>query len=733
MGIGQGFGPHRGFPEEVRHTRVEPDRPAAFTSGEAPSLAVVALRWKGVIAAVGLLAGFVTYLALLQIAPTYTAKTQVMLEPGTAPVINIPNVVAETDTNLGFTESAVIVMQSTDVLRAVVEELELDKRKEFNPALQSPKIVGRIKSGIRWVLQSIGLGGTGGDKTELIGDSDQYAGTIRELRKVVSVRVLGESRVLEVHASSTSPRMAAAIANSLAKRYIDRQLETKFRAGGQATQWLQGRADELREVLLAAEQRSAEFRESQIADGQEMFAELEPQLATLTESLVQLTAEQAELEARRDEITRLLAAQNFAALSDSLDSPITTELNLQLSNLEAQILRVRAQFGEHATVQRLREARELVETRFRTEVDGVLTGLNVRIDILAGRRAALERQMEAARRELADRAKSQLQLAELERDVEASREVYNQFLLRLKETRERSQFQSPDAWIISEAQVPVFPTSPQKSKLSAIAAVAGGGLALLFLAFFGDNRPKVVDPRNVAQFTGVDSVREIPRLRRADSPLALWKAVSASPSSPQAAVMALMHKSLAGKDKHHVNVIMVTSVERGEGKSAISLSLAEAFAQSGAKTALVNADPGNDEFEKLSARSGTSGLCFDYVDCTDLDEKNGPDQGFSVLLDTLKRREVIIIDVPPVLWSPDALEIGMLANSTIVACAWDQTPNENLARCIDMLREAGVAVDAIAINKAPRAHFRQSGPSQRPVRLRQVQSAQAFSPPQSVA
>lgn len=636
------------------------------------------------------------------------------MSTGTTPVIDIPNVVSEANPNVAYLESAVIVMRSTDVLRTVVEELGLDRRKEFNPALRTPSLLDSAVQSVRDAIDALLADRQENAESDLPGDTDPLAATIRVLRQSVSVRVLGESQVLEVSANSNSPRLAAAIADAVAQSYINRELDTKYFAGGRATEWLEGRAEDLRAVLKTSERRVSEFRKNQIAGGQEMAAELEPQLLEITEELSRLRIKQSDLMARSKEVSHLVAEGNFLALAELLDLPTVSALYEQLAELDADITRQEQLFGDHPAVRRLRQDRDQVEQRLREEAREVLSGLVVRVDVIENRRAALNSRLQVARTQLADREQAELQLVELEREVQASREIYNRFLLRLKEVRERSQFQSAGAQIISRADVPAFPSAPQKAKLSAIAAIGGGGLALLLIAFFGDHRPRVADPHQIALRTGVASVSQIPLLRRSATTLGLLERVRAAPDSEEARAVSRLRASVASVESGPAELVMVTSVDDGEGKTTLCLSLAEAFARYGLRTALVSADPVNGDLAAELAH--LEAIDFEFLACADLvvqkDGQSHDEGGMAKLVALLKRRDVIIVDVPPVLASEDVLDIGLLASHTVVACIWDRTPREKLEDCVDVLREAGINVDAIVINKVPRR--RMSGTDRRP-------------------
>lgn len=699
------------------------------------SLMTIALRWKWSIAAAAFVAAIITYAFLTQVPPTFTAKTQVMLSSGTMPVINIPNVVPEANPNVAYLQSAVIVMQSSDVLRDVVRELDLDRRKEFNPALRTPNLLAQVTGFLRETAEAI-LPDWGeiaaGDPP---GETDPLSGTIRGLRQAVVVRVLGESQVVEVAARSSSPRLAAAIADAVAQNYIKGELETKYLAGGQATEWLEGRAEDLRDVLTASERRVSEFRKSQIADGEEMAAELEPRLLEITEALSRLRIEQSDLMARSKEVSHLVDEGNFVALAELLDRPTISALYEQLAELEADITQQERLFGDHAAVRRLRQDRDQIELRLREEARGFLSGLAVRIEVIETRRAELDTQLQAARAQLADREQAELQLLELEREAEASREVYNRFLLRLKEVRERSQFQRADARIISRADIPVFPSAPQKVKLSAIAAITGGAIALLLVALYGDNRPRVADPQQIALRTGVASVSQIPLLRRSGTSLGLLERVRDAPDSPEARAVRRLRSSVSPETPCPAELVMVTSVDDGEGKTTLCLSLAEAFSRLGFNTALVSADPGNGNLAAEIARCDAIG--FDFVDWTDLvvpsDGQASAEGGMAKLIGMLKLRNVIIVDMPPALRSDDVLDFGLLANHTIVACTWDKTPRETLEHCIEALHDAGAAIDAIVINKVPRRRMSDSEQRPNPYSPPRVPPPRALPPPDPTA
>src|SRR6202034_3401047 len=89
--------------------------------------------------------------------------------------------------------------------------------------------------------------------------------------------------------------------------------------------------------------------------------------------------------------------------------------------------------------------------------------------------ASLNNALETQKRQSVQMSQASVRLRELERDVEASRDVYQSFLKRSRETEEQEALDTSSARIIGEATVPqrrMFP--PAMSVLAMIGFMLGG-------------------------------------------------------------------------------------------------------------------------------------------------------------------------------------------------------------------------------------------------------------------
>ena len=91
--------------------------------------------------------------------------------------------------------------------------------------------------------------------------------------------------------------------------------------------------------------------------------------------------------------------------------------------------------------------------------------------------ASLNKALEAQKRQSVQMSQASVRLRELERDVEASRDVYQSFLKRSRETEEQETLNTSSARIIGEATVPQRRTFPPGMSLFAMIGFVLGGLA----------------------------------------------------------------------------------------------------------------------------------------------------------------------------------------------------------------------------------------------------------------
>src|SRR6202012_4490847 len=90
--------------------------------------------------------------------------------------------------------------------------------------------------------------------------------------------------------------------------------------------------------------------------------------------------------------------------------------------------------------------------------------------------ASLNKALETQERQSVQMSQASVRLRELERDVEASRDVYQSFLKRSRETEEQESLNPSSARVIGEATVPQRRTFPPAMSLIAMIGCMFGAL-----------------------------------------------------------------------------------------------------------------------------------------------------------------------------------------------------------------------------------------------------------------
>jgi capsular exopolysaccharide synthesis family protein len=160
-----------------------------------------------------------------------------------------------------------------------------------------------------------------------------------------------------------------------------------------------------------------------------------------------------------------------------------------------------------------------------------------------------------------------------------------------------------------------------------------------------------------------------------------------------------------------MQVVMLTSAIDGEGKTTLAANLALSYAMMGVRTLLIEGDIRNPEVTRSFCPSATVGL-FDVASgraslrqailtdsSTNLSVLPSPasdelgamsefaySDGMRVIISELRRHfEMIVIDAPPLIPLVESRALGEHADGIVLAVGWDRTPDNLVARAVDLL------------------------------------------------
>jgi uncharacterized protein involved in exopolysaccharide biosynthesis len=458
-------------------------------------LAASVWRAKRKILLAGVLGAAVAGAFALSQPKQYTATSQIVLDPRElnlvqnelTPTANGLN----TDAALALVEGQISVMTSNSVLLRVVREANLTADTEFNG------------------LRETWLGNLSATLSALMSDDPVAAADTRELRTVtnlwrhISAVRNANSFVINVSVTSEDADKAARLANLTTQNFIAEQGRAQSDLARRATEALSSRLAELRTRVVKAEDAAEAYKAQNQLVGvggrlidDDYITRVNNQLADVRSQITSLNVRARSL---REASVEDIAAGSFP---EGLNSESLLRLRQVYSEAAQNQAILASRLGPRhpqriAADQALGTARRAIETELSRIVASAQTEL--------ARAQATERdltgQIDTLRSRQIETSGAFVRLRELEREVDASRAVYEAYLLRARQTGEQEQLNTTNVRVISEATVPFQPSSLSR-KIVVILGFLGGiglGIALSLLlamvrAINGTASPAVAAP-----------------------------------------------------------------------------------------------------------------------------------------------------------------------------------------------------------------------------------------------
>lgn len=404
----------------------------------------------------------VFYLAVTR--PVYTAQAVILVDPRETNATPSANVLGGIGTDSAAIASQVAVISSSALLRAVFDAENIATDPEFN------------KSGMLSSLFSLVRGSRGP-----VNESAVFEG----FRSRVGVEREGLTYVLNITFTSEDPAKAARIANAIVTRYINGQVAEKSGASTEITGLLNDRITALRDDVTKAEQAVETFRtQNNIFDVGTGRTLLDTQIEQTSAQLIAAQEEARQANNRYQQARAVgTSPEGLARLTETLASGSAEQLRNSYNLRLGELARAEAELGaRHPTLVSLRAEVSHLAGLMRNEAERIIAGLGAERNLAAANVANIEKDLVALRAQAADTSQTSVQLRQLERNADASRQVLEQYLARSEETSQLGGLQLADARVISAATPPVKATWPRPSLLLSVAGafglILGSGIAL---------------------------------------------------------------------------------------------------------------------------------------------------------------------------------------------------------------------------------------------------------------
>ena len=536
-------------------------------------------------------------LAVLAMAPRYVTTMEFVIDPRGLDVLDkeLTPRPQTTDINTAIVETQAKVLVSDSVLRRVVEQKGLQQDPEFNGVPTSE--FGRVLASVKRALTTPGR------------DDDPALVALATLRRAAVVNRLPGSFVVTLAVSTLDPKRSAEIATAIGEAFVEAQSEARRAAARRASEALSARLQELRERVNAAENEIERFRvQSQIVGANGRLVN-EQQLSELSTQLVTAQLRTSELRARYEQIEQILRSGSLPdATMEAIQSPLIAQLRGRYAEVKGIEDDLATKLGtRHPELGAVRAQSANLRQRIGDELRRVAASARSDYERSAANRDALSARLT----ELAGRSNTVngllVRLRELEREAQASRGIYESFLNRVRETREQQEVDTGNTRIISPAVPPQRPAGLPAIVLLGVAGVVGLGFGAVSAVARDHLDGRAHTARQVTNLTGLPVLAVLPRLGSVSDRVGKGRILA--PGSVAQGMARVYHLLKEGAPKG-LRVVLVTSPDDRDGKSAVALDLARVASQEGDRVLLVDADPAGGLSRALgpAARPDLSGV-----------------------------------------------------------------------------------------------------------------------------
>ena len=673
---------------------------------------------KWYIAPFVLLVTISTYFSVQSIPNRYQSTATLLLGGSQANLTSIRDVYDAGAQHREYLMTQVEVLRSRGIGERVVDDLALDKHVEFNRP-PKPTIISKFKA---WMgLQSQQSSITEENKSEK--NRERIVNIVTNNIRVSPVR---GTQLIRLSYESQSAELSAAIPNAVADAYIAEQRSIRTDVTEKATSWLSERLESLRAKLEASERELQDFQQEEDLVDLQGVRGLASQ--ELNDTMTQL------LEARRElnEIESLYHQFHGKDLSDAsilsqpkvLNHPLIQAASQSETKAQLGVTELARRYGpKHPKMLAAKDELESARAQLHSELSKLVESVDIDYQQVKERVLALESELSLAKSDLQKVAQKEIRYGELKREVEVNSQLYNTFLMRFKETREVSGYETAAARLIDPAITPRRPLESKKRLLVLFALLGSIGFGVAIAVLLDLLKSGIRDPQDVSRKLGLPLMGMVPEISASnDDGLSLYSYFQADQGQFSEAIRSLRTGVVLSRFENKAEVICITSSAPAEGKTTISINLSFSLGQL-EKVLLIDADMRRASigrrFEIAPSRPGLTDLLsgrFSAEECIFRDKKSGIDiipagirpedpqrllgsvQFKNIIKELRRKYDRIIIDTPPIQAVSDVLVISKLACSLLYVVRAEDTRVGVIRAGISRLIDLGIKPEGVILN-----------------------------------
>jgi succinoglycan biosynthesis transport protein ExoP len=643
---------------------------------------------------------FISTLILTLASPKiYKASSSIEVSPQDQNVTKFEEVVATEVRVQEFYQTQVDLLQNNELARRVIETLELAENPVVIETVEgsgNPGLMSRIKT---WLKTIISSEKENEHSAEISAEAIKQQHLVKFIEDNLEVSPKRNSMLIGVSFASPDRKLSKNVVNAFVEEFVRWNMDKKLGASQLARDFLMKQIDRSKIDLEKAEEDLNRFGK------QAGIVSLDAKMNSTYRQLEELNSALAEAET---DVIGKEAVYKQASL-DGLSHLPQVMVNEGIAALKAEYARLQSEYedlavtfhDEYPAVKALKTKMNSIGNRIKIEEQRVFLAIENEYRAAFEKVKTMRARLEMQKKMAIDLNERATQYKIMAREVETNKGIYQSLLERTKEIESMVGISSSNIHIVNKAMLPIKPFKPKVKLNLLLALVVGlmGGVGIaFFLEYYTDT---ITNPDEISDRFRIPILGVAPLSKTDGYPVE--QTFINAPQSPlsEAIRSTKMSIQLAGT-ADQAKSFLLTSIKPSEGKTTMAANLALAFAGTGEKVILIDADmrkpklhkffqDQDDSFSPGLSRflSGVSskGLVFKNGICNLCFIPAGPSppnpvellasDRFSLLIETLTRRfDRVIVDGPPYLGFADSLVISRHVGGVVLVSSMGETTRD---------------------------------------------------------
>jgi capsular exopolysaccharide synthesis family protein len=566
--------------------------------------------------------------------------------------------------------------------------------------------------------------------------------------RAANVKPEGDASLISVTVEGPDPKLTADAANTLIEQYIQQIQESRWNAASRTGDFLRNQLEGMRRKLQTSEDAMQNYARSvgliyTDASRESVAAE---RLRSVQQDLARA---EADLDDKQSQL-ELIKNSVVDALPKVYDDGQLREYKSRMADLQRQKADLLVSFSpKHYKVQHVQSQIDELKAEMERERTTIVRRIQNDYDAARRRTQLLSDTYHRQLATVSDQSLSQVKYNMMQHEVDASREVYQTMLQRVKEATVMSAVRASSVRVANAAKPANRPYSPNAVKSMGIGLLGAMMCSVLFVLIRERSNRSIRNPGESIKLIAVPELGVIPSAKfpgRDLSQVPRRKMLAIGPGAENSSVPvaisswqgneSLVKESIRsvvtslvmyGESFYRNRIILMTSAHPQAGKTTAVSNLGLALAESGRKVLIIDGDLRRPRLSSL----------FDVQDETGLAEllAAGPERktlpveasirataypnlyilpsgdamtDLPRLLHSPRLEEVlgavrnqydfILLDSPPMMALTDARLLSRNTDGVILVCRAGKTTGEQLAFSYRRLAEDGIEVIGTILN-----------------------------------